>query len=166
MSYPVRSQGPDLFARPMPKFPASTRQRSRGLTFVSADLNNSNITSSEIAAAAGVRLEPTATVYATAVLILHARYDYGSVSLSGIRDNPVLQSRKTKDGTPFPKQVDVAIRVNATSSNLPFKTAVIDSIKAKMFYADLSSDAQKLIDEIFDTASWMGGVCVKQTKKA
>jgi hypothetical protein len=117
--------------------------------FIRGNLD-SGITSRELAAKAEIHLTETTRVYATAMLRFIT--ENGSVYLVGGKESE--------------KKLDVAIRVDPSLSSLPFKTAVINSIKAKMYYDKLGKRAKNYIDISFASERWVAGACVQTTQHA
>ena len=107
---------------------------------------------------------------ASASLIFHT--EKGAFLLGGVRNNPALKNKLTKDGTAFPDQINAAIGGYSPNPDLPFRESVMNSIKYKMFLnSDLSGcglEAQNLLKELCkvveNNEGWEDKVCVHTDK--
>lgn len=83
--------------------------------------------------------------------------------LGGLRDNPAL-----KQMPGFPKQINVATGGRYTSADLPYRAAIVDRVKAKMFlHSKMTGDGEKaqetllkLCGVIENGDGWEDKVCV------
>lgn len=151
--------------------PVIVQRKSDMLTVVEI-ADNSKATSREIATIASKQLNfPNYTPdNASTTLVFHT--ESGAYLLGGIRSNPGLKDKLTKDGTLFPQQVNACIGGYSPDPAIPFRISAINSIKNKMFLnSELlgsGQQEQKLLKELCNTVEknegWEEKVCVHTDK--
>lgn len=92
--------------------------------------------------------------------------------LGGVRSHPALKDKLTKDGTSFPQQINATIGGYLSNPDLPFRVAMLDSIKNKMFLntelVGEGLEAQIVLNELCKIVEngegWEEKVCVHTDK--
>ena len=147
-------------------------QRGSDMLTVVEITDNSKVTARDIANIAAE--QPHFPKYipsnANAILLFHT--EGGAFVLGGVRSNPALKDQHTKDGTSFPQQINASLGGYSPNPNLPFREALINSIKNKMFLnSDLPEnglEVQKILKEVCtkieNNDGWEEKVCVHTDK--
>lgn len=130
----------------------------------------SKVTADQISEAAAVqpefpRYKPDG---AGAILAFHT--EGGVFVLGGIRNNPALAEKFTKDGKKFPQQINSTIGGRLENPNSPLKDSMLNAIKVKMFLdSDIPEgqkgfEAQQTLKDLFKTIEtnkdWEKNICV------